>query len=65
MLLQMFIDGKLVDSSLLSLHKMNNNRERDDYIQGAVNELLENWSDLIEDQNLKPEFFIKSERSFT
>lgn len=65
MLLQMFIDGKLVDSSLLSIHMMNNYKERDDYIQGSVNELLERWSDLIEDQNLVPEFFIMSKFSFT
>ena len=56
MLLQMFIDGKLVDSSLLSIQMMNNYKERDDYIQGSVNESLERWNDLIEDQNLRPEF---------
>jgi hypothetical protein len=64
MVLQMFIDGKLVDTLPLSVHKINDYKEQDAYIQGAVNALLEKWNDLLEDQGLEPQFFIKGEFGF-
>lgn len=64
MVLQMFLDGKLVESVLLSVHKINNYFERDAYIQGAVNALLEKWDDLLEDHDMEPQFYIKGEFSF-
>lgn len=64
MILQMYLDGKLVDASVLNIHRLGDERERELYIQGAVNELLEKWEDLIEDQNLEPRFYIKSQFSF-
>ena len=60
MVLQMFIDDTLVDSSTLSLQKISDTEERKFYIQGAVNDLLERWSDIIEEENLTPEFYITS-----
>jgi hypothetical protein len=58
MVLQMFIGDTLVDSSLLNLTQMNDNRERECYIEEAMDELLEKWSDLINRENSKVEFFI-------
>lgn len=55
----MYIGDELVDSTMLSINKINDMREREWYIQGAVNELLEKWHDEIEDQGWKPQFFIK------
>lgn len=64
MVLRMFIEGKLVDSSVLSLHKISDERERDWYIQGAVKDLLEKWEDLVQDQNLNVQFFISGDFRF-
>ncbi|HVF81297.1 MAG TPA: hypothetical protein VM884_05165 [Flavisolibacter sp.] len=61
MILQMYIGDKLVDSSVLSLTKISDVQEREWYIQGAINQLLEHWSDLIKDQDPKVEFFIKGQ----
>lgn len=58
MLLQMFVDGKLIDTALLSVHKIQDAKEQEYYIQGAVNDLLEKWEDWLKDQNAKPQFFI-------
>jgi hypothetical protein len=58
MVLQMYIDGKLVDSIALNLGYIHNAKERQLYVQGAINDLMERWSDLIEDQKLQPEFYI-------
>lgn len=33
---------------------------REAYVQGAIKEMLEKWEDLIKDQDLKPDFYIKS-----
>ncbi len=63
-ILEMYINGKLVDSTVLSIRQIYDPAERELYIQGAVNHLLEEWNDLIEDQNLKPQFFIKGQFSF-
>lgn len=59
MLLQMFIGDKLIEAVPLSVNKISDMREREGYIQGAVNELLERWDDVIAGQELQPEFFIK------
>ena len=64
MILQMYLDGKLVDASTLAIRRLGDERERELYIQGAVNELLEKWGDLIQDQNVAPQFYIKSQFSF-
>lgn len=64
MLLQIFIEGKLVDTVLLSVHKISDYKERKAYIQGAVNELLEKWEDLLDDQGLEPQFFIRGVFNF-
>jgi hypothetical protein len=58
MVLQMFIGDTLLDSSILSLTQMNDNTERERYIEHMINELLEKWSDVINQQNSKVEFFI-------
>lgn len=59
MLLQMFIGDKLIEAVPLSINKISDTRDRDWYIQGAVNELLEKWQVEIKKQDLKPQFFIK------
>jgi hypothetical protein len=64
MVLQMFIDGKLIENVPLSVHKIRDYKERDAYIQGAMNELLEKWSDLLEAKNLEPQFYINGEFPF-
>jgi hypothetical protein len=64
MILQMYIGDKLVDSLALSLAKITDRNEREWYIQGAINELSEKWCDLIKDQNLQVEFFIKGQLPF-
>ena len=64
MLLQMFIEGKLIESVPLSVHKISDYKEREAYLQGAVNELLEKWSNLLEDPNLEPQFYIVGEFPF-
>jgi hypothetical protein len=64
MTLGMYIDGKLVDCSVLSIHKITNLQERELYIQGAVNALHEKWSDLLEDENRKLQFFIRGQFDF-
>lgn len=64
MVLEMYIDGKLADSAPLSLSKITNGEEKELYIRGAVNHLLEKWDDLIEDQNFDPKFCIKGQFSF-
>jgi hypothetical protein len=61
----MYIDGKLLDTSFLSIQKITNLEERNLYIQGAVNDLLEKWSDLLEDQNLQPQFFVKADSYYS
>jgi hypothetical protein len=60
MVLEMYLNNKLVDSTPLSLSKINNVEERKLYIQGAVNHLLERWDGLIEDQHLKHDFFTRT-----
>ena len=60
----MYINGKLVERVPLSLYRIHNATERELYIQGAVNELREKWSNLIKDQKLEPQFFIKGEFPF-
>lgn len=59
MLLEMYIDGKLVDSCLLSVHKIHDSQQREAYIQGATKALMEKWEKSIEDQKIKPELFVK------
>lgn len=59
MVLEMYIDNKLVDSLPLSAHKIIDSTERELYIQGAINHLKEIWDDLVEDQELKSHFYIK------
>lgn len=61
MVLQMYLDGKLIDSSVLTKNKMADGQEWEWYVQGAVNELLERWDDRLQEQKLQPEFFIKVE----
>jgi hypothetical protein len=60
----MYIDGKLVDSTPLNLHQIHDSSERDLYIQGAINFLLENWDEPIDDQKLEPQFFIRGKSQF-
>lgn len=64
MLLEMHINGKSVDSCFLSVHKIQETNERNTYIQGAINNLLEKWGDVIKEHNLKPEFYIKGNFPF-
>jgi hypothetical protein len=60
----MYIGDRLVDSSVLSLTNLNDSQQREWYIQGAINELLEKWDHLIKDQNLEVEFFIQGQLRF-
>lgn len=59
MVLEMYINGKLIDSALLSVHQFDGSPERDLYIQGGVNELLERWDKLIQLHDAEPQFFIR------
>ena len=61
MVLQMYISEKLVESLVLSRTEIADLKERELYVQGAINELLEKWGDIINDQHLKAAFFIKGE----
>jgi hypothetical protein len=65
MVLQMYIDGKLVDSIALNLGYIHNAEERQLYVQGAINDLLERWDALLEEQELQPEFYITHRNFFT
>jgi hypothetical protein len=56
MVLQMFIGDQLIDSSVLNLIKVN--EERQLYIEEVMTELLEKWSEVVNRQNAKVEFFI-------
>ena len=56
----MYIGDKLVDQTILSSRAMHDETTQHNYIQGAINNMLEKWSDLIEDQDLKPRFYIKA-----
>jgi hypothetical protein len=58
MVLQMFIGDKLVDSTVLSLTRMSENKDREYYLEEAMHELLEKWSDLINRQHSEVEFYI-------
>ena len=64
MILQLYFGDELVDSTVLSLTKINVIKERELYIKGAINAMREKWSDLIEDQKLAPAFYIKGDFKF-
>ena len=55
----MYIGDKLVDQCFLSYRAMHDPRLREAYVQGAIHDMLEKWEDLIKDQDLKPQFFIR------
>ena len=59
MVLEMYLNNKLVDSLPLSTHKIIDAIERELYIQGAIHHLTERWHDLLVDQDLEPTFYIK------
>jgi hypothetical protein len=61
MVLQMYISEKMVESLVLTRTKMADMKEREWFVQGAINELLAKWGDVINDQHLKADFFIKGE----
>ena len=56
----MYIGDKLIDKTILSYRAMNDQNLREAYMQGAIEELLEKWDDLIKNQDLKPRFDIYS-----
>lgn len=60
MVLEMYLNNKLVDSLPLSLAKISNDNERMLYIQGAINHLLEIWEDSIKEQQSQPNFYIRT-----
>ena len=62
---QMYFDGKLVDSIALNFGYINNAEERQLYVQGAINDLLERWDALLEEQESQPEFYITNLSLFT
>jgi hypothetical protein len=64
MVLQMYIGDKLVDSAALSVAKINDVQEREWYIQGAINDMREKWSDVIGDRHQEVQFFIKGNSLF-
>jgi hypothetical protein len=55
----MYIGDKLLDQRLLSYRAIQDETLRQAYIQGAINDMLEKWQDLIDDQQLKQQFYIK------
>jgi hypothetical protein len=55
----MYISDKLLDQRLLSYRAIQDETLRQAYIQGAINDMLEKWQDLIDDQQLKQQFYIK------
>lgn len=57
----MYIADKLVESCPLSIYKINNFKEREWYIQGAINELMEKWEDVLHDAEVKPEFYLREQ----
>jgi len=59
MILLMYLNDRLIDQSALSILKMRDIHEREWYIQGAIRELLEKWSELTDTQPKDPKFFIK------
>lgn len=61
MFLLLYINDKLIDAEPLNLAYLNNDGERQTYIRGAMNHLLEKWSDVLEEQAVEPRFVIKIE----
>jgi hypothetical protein len=60
LVLQLYIDDKLVDQSILSSSAMKDEQTREVYVQGAMTLLLEPWEDLIKEYSLQSQFFIKT-----
>jgi hypothetical protein len=56
----MYIGDKLVDQVVLSQTAMHNVEEREAYIQGAINDLLEKWEHLIQGDGQQPRFTIRT-----
>ena len=52
----MYIGDKLVDQTILSARTMHDESLRHAYVQGAIKNMLEKWSDLIEGQDEEPRF---------
>ena len=59
----MYIGDKLVDQTVLSYRAMQDQTLREAYVQGAINDMLEKWEDLIQEYQIKPQFYIKSKVS--
>ena len=57
----MYIAGKLVDEAPLSNSVLRMDAERYAYIQGAINDLLEKWSDLLDEDGSAPRFTLVSD----
>lgn len=65
MWLQMYLGDKLIDHSQLSLEKIQQAGEREAYIQGAIQDMLERWSDELDAGEGVPQFYIKPAFPFT
>jgi len=56
----MYIGDKQVDQIILSYRAMQDQTLREAYVQGAIQDMLEKWEDLIKESQLEPQFYIKS-----
>lgn len=57
--LLLYLNDKLVDTEPLNLTRLTDHKERDAYIQGAMNLLLEKWSNVLEEPDVEPRFVLK------
>lgn len=59
MQLLLYLKDKLVDTEPLHLTHLTDHKERDVYIQGAMNLLLEKWRHVLEEADAEPRFVLK------
>ena len=57
--LLLYLNDKLVDIEPLNLTHLSDNKERDGYIQGAMQLLLEKWDVALDEPGVKPRFELK------
>lgn len=65
MTLHMYLDDKLVDTAPLNAAVMQRSEDRADYLQGAIQELLEKWSDILDKSDVQPRFSISPDPPFS
>lgn len=57
--LLLYLNDKLVDIEPLNLTHLKESKERDGYMQGAMQLLLEKWSDALDEPGVEPRFELK------